>query len=89
MTHWEVNVQAFIEGHASQSCTAAALNLLRLFLLALYFPLTTSLCFFAPISLPLSAPVIISVTQTEAHFHISPQQREIGPDNYTPLCLYN
>ncbi|TKS87870.1 hypothetical protein D9C73_021994 [Collichthys lucidus] len=33
------------------------------------------------------APVIISVTQTGAHFHISPQQKEIGPDNYTPLCL--
>lgn len=85
-SHWEVNVQVFIKWYSSQCCTAAFTLLLHssvhLYLLPVYISPS-------PLSLPPSAPAIISVTQTGAHFHISPQQREIGPDNYISLCLYN
>lgn len=85
MTHCEINIQAFIERHTSQCCTALSPPSSSF---SLFF-LSTSLYFFSSHALPLLASIIISVTQTEAHFHISPQQRQIGTDNYTPPCLYN
>jgi len=68
-------------------CCTAALTPLPLLPPPHIFLSLFTFVFFSPFRLP--ALVIISVTQTGAHFHISPQQTELGPDNYTPLCLDN